>query len=150
MGKRKLKLALLGFVLALSGTSFVTTPVKAGDQCSTATVKGDYLYAQDGVILGKSVDKNRLFAQAGRERFDGNGGMSGIYSGNFNGAIVRGNYSGTYVMKADCSGSVTFTDNLKQVSHYDIYAAHGGDEFVFVQTDSGSITAAYERRRVAP
>ena len=53
-------------------------------------------------------------------------------------------------MKADCSGSVTFTDNLKQVSHYDIYATQGGDEFVFVQTDSGSITAAYERRRVAP
>jgi hypothetical protein len=148
MGKRKL--VLLGFALVLSGASFVAAPAKAGDQCSTATMKGDYLYAQDGIILGKSVDKNRFFAQAGRERFDGNGGMSGVYSGNFNGDIVRGSYSGTYVMKADCSGSVTFTDNLKQVSHYDIYATQGGDEFVFVQTDSGSITAAYERRRVAP
>ena len=100
--------------------------------------------------MGKSADKNQLFAQAGREHFDGNGGMSGIYSGNFNGITVRGSYSGTYAIKADCSGSVTFTDNLKQVYRYDIYAAQGGGEFVFVQTDSSSITAAYERRRVAP
>lgn len=144
------KVTLLGFALALAGVSFVGAPVNAGDQCSVATMKGDYLYAQDGIILGKSADKNRLFAQAGREHFDGSGGMSGVYSGNFNGTIVRGSYSGAYVMKADCSGSVTFTDNLKQVYHYDIYAAQGGDEFVFVQTDSGSITAAYERRRLAP
>ncbi len=148
MGKRKF--VLLGFALALSGASLVSAPANAGEQCSTATIKGDYLYAQDGITLGKSADKNRPFAQAGRERFDGNGGMSGIYSGNFNGAIVRGSYSGTYAMKADCSGTVTFTDNLKQVYHYDIYATQGGDEFVFVQTDSGSITAAYERRRAAP
>ena len=148
MGKQKL--ALLGFALALSGVALIGAPANAGDQCSPATMKGDYLYAQDGIILGKSTDKNRLFAQAGREHFDGNGGMSGIYSGNFNGAIVRGNYSGTYVMKADCSGSVTFKDNLKQIYHYDVYATPGGDEFVFVQTDSSSVSAAYERRRVAP
>ena len=94
--------------------------------------------------------KTSFFAQAGREHFDGKGGMSGIYSGNFNGTIVRGSYSGTYAMKADCSGTVTFADNLKQVYHYDVFAAQGGGEFVFVQTDPNSITSAYERRRVAP
>ena len=115
-----------------------------------ATMKGDYLYAQDGLILGKSADKNQFFAQAGREQFDGKGGMSGIFSGNFNGTIVRGRYSGSYTMKADCPGTVTFTDNVKQVYHYDVFATPGGSEFVFVQTDSNSITSSYERRRVAP
>jgi len=105
--------------------------------------------AQDGVIPGKSVDKNQFFAQAGREHFDGNGGMSGIYSGNFNGTIIRGSYSGTYTMKANCSGTVTFTDNARQVYNYDIFATQGGSEFVFVQTDSNSITSAYQRRRAA-
>jgi len=113
-------------------------------------MKGDYLYAQDGVIPGKSVDKNQFFAQAGREQFDGNGAMSGIYSGNFNGTIIRGSYSGTYTMKADCSGTVRFMDNAKQVYNYDIFATQGGSEFVFVQTDSNSITSAYQRRRAAP
>lgn len=94
--------------------------------------------------------KTSFFAQAGREHFDGNGRMSGIYSGNFNGTIVRGSYAGTYTMKADCSGTVTFTDNTKQVYNYDIFATQGGSEFVFVQTDSNSITSAYQRRRAAP
>jgi len=141
---------LLGFVLGLSGVTMIGSQALAGEPCSIATMKGDYLYAQDGVIPGKSAEKNQFFAQAGRENFDGNGRMSGIYSGNFNGSIVRGNYAGTYTMKADCSGTVTFTDNAKQVYNYDIFATQGGSEFVFVQTDSNSITSAYQRRRAAP
>ncbi len=141
---------LLGLAVAVFGVTTINAPANAGDQCSMATMKGDYLYAQDGLILGKSADKNQFFAQAGREQFDGKGGMSGIFSGNFNGTIVRGRYSGSYTMKADCSGTVTFTDNVKQVYHYDVFATPGGSEFVFVQTDSNSITSAYERRRVAP
>ena len=74
--------------------------------------------------------------------------MSGIYSENFNGIIIRGNYKRTYTMGANCSGTVTFEDDRKIVSRYDIYATQGGSEFAFVQTDSSSITAAYERRRV--
>jgi len=147
VGKQKLK--LLGLALALFGVTIVGAPTRAGEPCSMVTMKGDYLYAQDGVIPGKSVDKNQFFAQAGREHFDGNGGMSGIYSGNFNGTIIRGSYSGTYTMKANCSGTVTFTDNARQVYNYDIFATQGGSEFVFVQTDSNSITSAYQRRRAA-
>jgi hypothetical protein len=146
----KLKTRLLGLALALVGVTIVDTPARAGEPCSMATMKGDYLYAQDGVIPGKSVDKSQFFAQAGREHFDGNGSMSGIYSGNFNGTITRGSYSGTYTMKANCSGTVRFTDNTKQVYNYDIFATQGGCEFVFVQTDSNSIASAYQRRRAAP
>jgi hypothetical protein len=144
----KLKSILTLFALITSGVAVVSSPVFAGDQCSVATIKGSYLYAQDGIVLGKLADRNQPFAQAGRERFDGKGGMSGIYSGNFNGVITRGSYKGTYTMNSNCSGTVTFEDNQKNVSHYDIYATQNGNEFVFVQTDSSSITAAYERRRV--
>jgi hypothetical protein len=144
----KLKSILTLFTLITSGVAVVSLPVFAGDQCSVATMKGSYLYAQDGIILGKLADKNQPLAQAGREHFDGKGGMSGIYSGNFNGVITRGSYKGTYTMNSNCSGTVTFEDNQKNVSHYDIYATQNGNEFVFVQTDSSSITAAYERRRV--
>jgi hypothetical protein len=146
MGKLKSMLTLLALIT--SEIAAASLPASAGDQCSLATMKGSYLYAQDGILLGKSTDKNQPFAQAGREHFDGKGGMPGIYSGNFNGIIARGSYKGTYKMNSNCSGTVTFEDNQKNVSHYDIYATQNGNEFVFVQTDSSSITAAYERRRV--
>lgn len=144
---KKSKSIFILLALTISGAAVSASPVSAGDQCSVATIKGSYLYAQDGIILGKSADKNQPFAQAGREYFDGKGGMSGVYSGNFNGTIVRGSYKGTYTMNSNCSGTVAFEDNQKNVSNYDIYATHNGSEFVFVQTDSSSITAAYERRR---
>ena len=144
----KLKSLFILFALMTSGVSAVASPASAGDQCSLATMKGAYLYAQDGIILGKSADKNQPFAQAGREYYDGKGGMSGIYTENLNGIIIRGNYKGTYTVEANCSGTITFEDDRKIVSRYDIYATKGGSEFVYVQTDSNTITAAYERRRV--
>jgi hypothetical protein len=143
----KLKSVFIRLALITSGIAAASLPASAGDQCSVATMKGSYLYAQDGITLGTSADKNQPFARAGREYFDGKGGMSGVYSGNFNEPITRGSYKGTYTMNSNCSGTVTFEDNQKNVSHYDIYATHNGSEFVFVQTDSNSITAAYERRR---
>jgi len=147
MGKPKSILGLMALVA--SGVAAVSSPASAADQCSLATMKGSYLYAQDGIILGTLPDKNKPFAQAGREYFDGNGGMSGMYSGNFNGTIIRGSYKGTYKINPNCSGTITFQDDRKNIYNYDIFATQDGSEFVFVQTDSNSITAAFERRRVA-
>ena len=137
-------LLLAGAAISLS----LANPGNAEAQttCSAATLNGNYIYAQDG--YKNSVSEP--FAQAGRETFDGNGNMSGVFSGNFNGTIVRGDYAGTYTVNPDdCSGSVTFTDSLNQTSHFDIYVADDGNEFVYVQTDENSITAAYERRKVS-
>ena len=136
-------------LLIASGVAAASSPASAGDQCSTEAMKGSYLYAQDGIILGTIHDKNKPFAQAGREYCDGKGCMSGIYSGNFNRTITRGRYKGTYTMNSNCSGTVTFQDDQKNVYNYDIFATQNGSELVFVQTDSNSITAAFERRRAA-
>ena len=124
MGKSKSILILLALVIP--GAAASALPASASYQCSVATIKGSYLYAQDGITLGTSADKNQPFAQAGREYFDGKGGMSGIYSGNFNGTITRGSYKGTYTMNSNCSGTVAFEDNQKNASRYDIYATQNG------------------------
>src|SRR6266705_914154 len=124
---------------------------EAKSGCSVASLNGHYIYAQDGfTIQGQTANDRIPFAQVGREHFAGEGHMSGIYSASFNGGIVRGTYAGTYTMNSDCTGTVTFTDNLNQTFHYDIYIRDDGAEFVFVQTDPNVVTAAYERRRVAP
>lgn len=141
------RLATLGGVLlAIAGCDGNDSQAQSG--CSVATLRGAYLYAQDGfVIAGPTASERTPFAQAGREIFNGDGTMSGVATGNFNGTILRVTYSGTYAVEADCSGAVTFTDSENVVSHYDIAIQDGGVEFGFVQTDDNIVTAAFERRR---
>jgi hypothetical protein len=116
--------------------------------CTLATLKGSFIYAQDGfIIAGSEASQRTPFAQVGREYFDGAGTMSGVYTASLNGRIVRGRYNGTYTVGADCIATIVFTDNLGVTSHYDGYLADGGDEFAFVQTDSNVVTSAFERRR---
>ena len=148
MKRSKASIVHNGLLLAGAAISLgLANPGNAEAQtsCSTATLNGNYIYAQDGY----QNSARKPFAQAGRDTFDGKGNISGVFSGNFNGTIVRGDYAGTYTVNPDCSGSATFTDNLNQTSHFDMYVADEGNELVYVQTDENSITAAYERRRVS-
>ncbi|MEO8033275.1 MAG: hypothetical protein ABI837_02510 [Acidobacteriota bacterium] len=121
---------------------------KLNAACKQSSLNGYYIYAQDGfVVSGTEASQRTPFAQAGREYFDGSGHMSGLYTASLNGKITSGKYSGTYVIGADCAGTVTFTDNLNQTYHFDIYSVDGGDEFSFIQTDPGIVSSAFERRR---
>lgn len=109
--------------------------------CSLATLRGDYLFAQDGLDNGKPM------AASGRETYDGNGHIKGISTVSANGAILRDAYAATYTMKPDCSGTLTITDRMKKVHHYDFFTVPSGDEVTWVQTDPGSVSAGWQRRR---
>lgn len=139
---------LAGVLLASSGCESGSSEAQTG--CSIASLKGVYIYAQDGfTVAGEMASQRAPFAQSGREVFNGDGTMSGIATGNFNGAVARLTYSGTNTIDADCSGAVVFTDTDGVVSHYDIALEDGGAEFGFVQTDANVVTAAFERRRTS-
>ncbi len=136
--------------LLLGGAGCGGSNSEAQSGCSVGTLRGAYIYAQDGfTIAGATADQRAPFAQAGRELFNGDGTMSGIATANFNGAAAHVTYTGTYTVEANCTGAVTFTDNNAVVSHYDIAIEDGGAEFGFVQTDANVVTAAFERRRTA-
>ena len=116
--------------------------------CSAATLKGSFIYAQDGfTVAGAEASQRTPFAQSGREYYDGFGNVSGVYTASLNGKIVRGRYAGTYIVGADCVATIVFTDNLGQTFHYDAFLADGGEEFSFIQTDNGVVSASFERRR---
>lgn len=139
---------LAALLLAASGCSNGSSEAQAG--CSVRSLQGAYIYAQDGFnVAGETASQRTPFAQSGREVFNGDGTMSGVGTGNFNGEIARVTYSGTYTVDADCSGTVTFTDGEGVVSHYDIFLADGGAELGFVQTDANVVTAAFQRRRAS-
>jgi hypothetical protein len=111
-------------------------------KCSEATLKGTYLFAQNGVEI-KGNDQ-RPFAIAGYDVFDGQGEVKGLASANFNGKITRSKepLPGTYTVKADCTGTLTFRDGTR----YDIFIAPDGSMFTFVRTNPEIVSAGFEER----
>src|SRR5919106_4653672 len=132
---------LLG-VLAL-GTGFANDEKATGAKCSEATLEGTYLFAQNGVEI--KGDDQRPFAIAGFDVFDGQGEVKGIDSGNFNGEVFRNErFTGTYTVRANCTGTVTFRDGA--AIHGDIFIAPDGSKFAFVRTDPEFVSAGFEQR----
>ena len=115
-------------------------------KCSVATLKGTYLFAQNGVEI-KGNDQ-RPFALAGYDVFDGQGEVKGVDSGNFNGEVFRKDpFTGTYTVKANCTGTVTFRDG--DAIHGDIFIAPDGSKFAFVRTDPEFVGASIDEQVTA-
>jgi hypothetical protein len=130
---------LLGVLAAKTG--FANDENVAGAKCSEATLKGRYLFAQNGVEI-KGNDQ-RPFALAGYDVFDGNGEVKGVASGNFNGETFRNEAgSGTYSVKANCTGTITFTNGTS----YDMFIAPDGSMFTFVRTNPEIVSSGFELR----
>ena len=143
-------------LLVVVGAAALLTPVGAGyakdedasrAKCSEATLEGTYLFAQNGVEIKGNGDQ-RPFAIAGYDVFDGNGEVKGVASGNSNGEVFRKDpFSGTYTVKANCTGTVTFRDG--DAIHGDIFIAPDGSEFAFVRTDPESVGATIDEQVTA-
>lgn len=138
----------VGLIMAVGlFTVGLSAPQQAWGQseCSLATLQGTYIFAYDGIQLkdGKQIP----FAQAGQETYNGDGTMTGVFSGNFGGEVVRNApYTGTYTVNDDCTGSLTTTEETGVISHYDQFTGPRGDELSFVQTDPDFIAAGFQRR----
>src|ERR687895_748757 len=64
---------------------------------------------------------------------DGNGHVKGVYSGNFGGEIIPNQpISGTYTVKAGCTGTVRYTDGTQS----DQFLSPDGTQVAFVLTKS--------------
>ena len=135
---------LLGVVGVLAvGTGFAKDE-DAEAKCSEATLEGTYLFANDGVEIRGN---NQIpFAVAGREVRDGKGNIKGVASGNFNGEVFRNkSLSGTYSVKANCTGTFTFTNGTR----YDMFIAPDGSMFTFVRTNPEFVSSGSELRWTA-
>src|SRR5215211_5016826 len=150
MNRRGLWAGGVALILLVVGAAALTT-VGAGyaknedasskAKCSEATLKGTYLFAQNGVEI-KGNDQ-RPFAIAGYDVFDGNGEVKGVASGNFNGETFRNDrFSGTYSVKANCTGTVTFKDGA--ATQGDMFIAPDGSMFAFVRTTPEDVAAGID------
>jgi hypothetical protein len=120
-------LGVVGLVGVLAvGRGFADDENDGRAKCSEATLHGTYLFAFDGVEI-KGNDQ-LPFAIAGYDVFDGNGHVKTVASTNFNGQIIRKEHvSGTYTVKADCTGTGTSAG-----TQFDMFIAPDGSKFTFV------------------
>jgi hypothetical protein len=130
-------LLVVGAGVLTVGTGYAQNEKAAGAKCSDATLDGTYLLAYDGVEI-KGNDQ-RPFALAGYDVYDGNGKVKTVFSSNFNGEVSRNEtLSGTYSVKADCTGTLTFADGTR----FDQFIAPDGSKFTFVQTKPSELVAS--------
>jgi hypothetical protein len=126
----------LAGVLAM-GTGYAEDENASEAKCSEATLHGTYLFADDGFVI---KDNEKVpFASSGYEVYDGNGHTKGVVTTNVNGKVSsKEHFSGTYTVKADCTGSSTYTDG----THYDDYIAPDGSMLTYVQTKPSKLVSA--------
>jgi hypothetical protein len=110
---------------------------------SEATLHGTYLFADQGFVI---KDNEKVpFASSGYEVYDGNGHVKGVATTNVNGKVSsKETFSGTYTVKADCTGTSTYTDGTR----YDDYIAPDGSMLTFVQTKPSKWVLAGDEQQV--
>jgi hypothetical protein len=147
MNRRGLWAACVVVILLVVGAGALTTDgagyakdedTTRAKKCSVATLRGTYPFAFDGVQI---TDNNEQlpFAIAGYGVFDGNGKEKSVVSSNFDGEVTRKEpVSGTYTVKGDCTGTLTFADG----SQIDMFIAPDGSMFTFVQTKPSELVGS--------
>jgi hypothetical protein len=139
-------LAVVGVVGVLAvGRGFADEENASRAKCSKATLHGTYLFSNDGVDV--TGNKQVPFAAAGYDVFDGNGKIDSVASVNFNGQVVRkGHASGTYTVKADCTGTVTFAG--RDAPRLDLFVAPDGSKFTQVGISPPEVVSSGFEERV--
>jgi hypothetical protein len=117
---------LVGFLAV--GRGLAEDENASGAKCSEARLHGTYLFAFNGVEI--KGNEQVPFAIAGYDVFDGNGQVKEVASTNFNGQVIirKEHTSGTYNVKADCTGTVTYEGGVQA----DMFIAPDGSKFTFV------------------
>ena len=123
---------------------------RAGAQgaCTVATLRGTYIYANDGFETGGGVSTQRSpFSQAGVEVYQGDGTMSGSVTANSNGDVRHVDYDGTYALDGTCAGQITSAGAGQEPLHFVIYVDPTGNQFAFVRVGADVVNAGYDARQ---
>ena len=136
-------LLVVGAGVLTVGTGYAQNQKAAGAKCSNATLHGTYLFADDGFVI---KDNEKVpFASSGYEVYDGNGHTKGVSTTNVNGKVSsKETFTGTYTVKADCTGSSTYSDGTR----YDDYIAPDGSMLTYVPTKPSNLVSAGDEKQV--
>jgi len=98
---------------------------------------------------GKDVGASQQFAGNGRLDFDGNGRFQGATGSSLGGVIVHHNVTGTINVNADCTLTMTITDESAHTSQ--LFGVLYGDrsEFYFIYQDPNVVITGVGKKSVS-
>jgi hypothetical protein len=135
-------LVLPGLLVSLmpllwSPVAMADQPSVSSGRCNNATLKGTYLYSSVGMLDGKP------YAEAGREVYDGKGGVELSYRGT---GGVTGTMRTTYTVSPDCVGKAVYPYGQSLVS----FISPDGSRFAYTITrgpgDRPTVLSGWEIR----
>jgi len=120
---------------------FTKPPVaRAQSGCSAASLKGAYGLAVSGFFYDVNGFQG-VYSSGGVAVADGAGGITGTDTLNLDGTPTRGRqFSGTYTVNADCSGSMNLKDSAgNPITNMDMVITNGGKDTLLVDYDPNLI-----------
>jgi len=135
------KLAVIALLCCVSGTALAHDK-----ECSLASLKGDYVFSASGHSLIAGVWQPKAIVEY--IHFNGDGTLT-VTAATVANAGNSGNVTqsppggtGTYVLDANCKGSLQFTPGPT----FDIFAAPRGKALWMIQTNPGNVFQGQVKR----
>jgi len=115
-----------------------------GSTCSLVTMTGPYGYGGTGIVSNGTTTAS--YAEIGRINFDGEGGLTGVFSGSLPGEKTVAKYSGAYKVNEDCTATATYALEGGQTGSIRFVAVNGGASALFTETTgNASFTGAMSK-----
>lgn len=111
--------------------------------CSNAGIKGRVGFHGGGWNVSNSLIPTAFAAQV---KADGAGNVSGTEEGSFGGLVYSVSLSGTYVVNANCTGTITYTMSDGSKKHGNFVLVKGGMSSLTIQTDAGVIATTFAQK----
>jgi hypothetical protein len=121
-------------VTALALAIAPTAKAQVNKGCNNATLLGTFAYTVTGSFVAAPAPLG-LYAEAGAQTFDGNGGTATAGMSNNNGNVSPSITSGTYTVNADCTGTFSLQIAPGIASHYFFVIANNGSAYQAVCLD---------------
>ena len=142
-------------LLLIASLCSVSTAAVAADEheCSESTLRGTFGFTFTGTARTPNGPSQR--GGIGRYVMDGQGNLVGAITSNADGVVLRRPLVGTYIVEADCTGSIAidFTDALDGHATFDMVVDDDGNEFRTVSTpppgavNPPTLTAVFRKQR---
>ena len=110
-------------------------PQIGGGTCSSLSLNGTYMMTLTGRQLNTAATYTGIFQADGSATFDGESKVSFTVTANtLKGVAAAQTYSGTYVVQANCLGSITITSG--DTASYSLLIYNQGTDFLLAGTDA--------------
>ncbi|MEP7272902.1 MAG: hypothetical protein ABI882_15480 [Acidobacteriota bacterium] len=133
----------------------VSGSIAQPNECSNRSLRGSFGFTSVGNLLEAGGFPPAVvgpFAEVGRQTFNGRGKTQGTATLSANGNILKVTFAGTYEVKPDCTGSMTFlVDPLGPPAvTADFVIDDDGAELRVILTGTGAVESRIYKKQFSP